>query len=288
MSRFAKVTVGGTPRVVDLARSVPLFTTNYDGVTASDTAAPPWQVEQEPASPGAGGTLQTSRISVAAAGSVPGTGTYKPAGQAMRVELRRYETSTGATDGDVTDTGGFLANRSEVYARHASPGNTAPELWPDPVGAVRWYGFSLLVPAGHTFASDAKWLTFTQWKGRDGSSPPVGLEINHSNLRLGGARANASLLPVTDLGAAVTGTWTRLVVGLRFSPDPAIGWVEAWRDGAQIVSPTSVATMDYQVDGVTPDPIYLKQGIYRDTAWTVTHVLWFGPTKMGRTRAAVA
>ena len=29
--------------------------------------------------------------------------------------------------------------------------------------------------------------------------------------------------------------------------------------------------------GGKPDPIYLKQGIYRSSAWTTDHVLYFAP-----------
>lgn len=266
-----------------------MWVADYDAVGVGSSVQDAWQVEQEPTNPGTSGTVQTSRITVASASKGAGTGTVAPTQLGMRVELRPYETTNGAADGDVTDTGGYLANRAEVYARHAVPGATLPNGWPDPAGVERWYGFSLLIPTGHVFATDTTWLTFTQWKGRDGDSPPIGLEIARDRLRLGGARGNAGAFPNSgDIGAATPGTWTRLVVGLRLSTDPALGWVEVWRDGAQVVARTAVSTMDFQSDGTSPDPVYLKQGIYRSTAWQTTHVLWFGPMRIGRTKAAVS
>nr|WP_231134371.1 heparin lyase I family protein [Motilibacter deserti] len=201
----------------------------------------------------------------------------------MRVELRPYESTAGRQDGDVTDTGGYLANRAEVYGRTPlTPMSTTPaEQWPDPVGAERWYTFSLYVPADFQAATDATWLTLTQWKGFRGSSPPLALEIKRNNLRLGGARTNSLKIPNDgNLGAIARGSWTELTVGMRLSTDPMVGWVEVRRDGKPALARTNVATMDTYTaaDGsVRPDPLYLKQGIYRANTWPVTHVLYFGP-----------
>ena len=39
--------------------------------------------------------------------------------------------------------------------------------------------------------------------------------------------------------------------------------------------------------GNGPDPIYLKQGLYQGNGFTVEHVVYFGPAKIGTTRASV-
>jgi hypothetical protein len=236
-----------------------LWQTGYD--------PPPdvWQVEQAPA---------PDRIQRAAA---PGPTQGRPTGNVLRFELR---------PGDVFDSSGYLANRVEVYGRAADPMSTPPEQWPDPVGSVRWYGFRMFAPDDFQTATDTRWLTFTQWKGYRGGSPPIALEVKRSGLRLGGTRTNAGKIPGDGaLGAIAKGAWTQLAVGLGLSPDPAAGWVEVWRDGAQALPRTAVATMDL-VNG-QPDPVYLKQGIYRDPAWTVPHVLYFGPTTLGTARTDV-
>jgi hypothetical protein len=69
---------------------------------------------------------------------------------------------------------------------------------------------------------------------------------------------------------------------MKLSTSAATGWIEALRDGVQKVPRTAVATMDAY--GSDADPIYLKQGLYRDVAWSVTHVVYFGPVLVSPTR----
>jgi hypothetical protein len=249
-----------------------------DGPAAPTSVAPPgaaqyvvWQGYQRPSS---GGTERMDRIQ-----EVPPVGPAegRPIGQVMRFELR---------PGDRQTSSGYTANRVEVFSRHAESDLVPAEEWPDPPGSVRWYGFSLFVPEDFATTTDDKWLTLTQWKGANGGSPPLALEVKHESLRLGGERANSGLIPGDGLiGPLRKGSWTRLEIGIALSDDPASGWVEVWRDGALALPRTAVATMD--VIRGRPDPIYLKQGIYRDSGWTSTHVLYFGPVKIGTTRERV-
>jgi hypothetical protein len=232
-----------------------------------------WQAYQRPA---VNGVEQINRITEVAA--APGPALRRPAERILRFELRA---------GDVTDTGGFRANRSEVYGR-ASAASTPPAEWLDPVGSIRWYDLSLFVPTDFTTAADTSWVVFTQWKGLRGGSPPIGLEIKRNGLRLGGTRTNSGLIPNDGyLGPLNKGAWTRLTVGLSLSPDPSVGWVEVWRNGELTLPRTAAATMDV-VNGA-PDPVYLKQGLYRGgPAWSsCTHVLFLGPTRVGATYADV-
>lgn len=239
--------------------------------TGYDPTPDQWQAEHRPT---VGGVPVPGRIQRVPA---PGPAAGRPAGQVLRIEVQ---------PGDVTDTGGYLASRTEVLGRAPDLWSTPPDRWPDPPGSVRWCGFPLFVPEDFQTATDTTWLVLAQWKGLRGGSPPVGLEIKRSGLRLGGARTNAGLIPRDGaLGPLTKGAWTRLVVGMRLSPDPTVGWVEAWRDGKQAVPRTAVATMDL-IAG-QPDPIYLKQGIYRDGKWTCPHVLYFGRTQVGTTRSDV-
>ena len=189
--------------------------------------------------------------------------------------MLRYELRAG----DVYTSSGYAANRAEVYGRIATPAATPAAQWVDPVGSERWYTFALYIPSDFLTTSDTKWLTFTQWKGLRGGSPPIALEIKRDHLRLGGARSNAGLIPGNgDLGPLSIGAWTTLTVGMSLSTDDESGWVEVWRDGALALPRVSVATMD--VIGGQPDPIYLKQGIYRDSSWTCTHVMFMGPVQV--------
>lgn len=211
----------------------------------------------------------------AVADPAPATDPLRHGTPVMRAEVR---------SGDLTVIGPSSAERSEVYGRHARPRSTPAEQWPDPVGSVRWYEFDLYLPEDLPTATTKKqWVTLTQWKGLNGGSPPVALEIKRDWLRLGGARANAGLVPVQDLGPLPRGRWTRLRFGMKLSPDPTEGWVEVHRDGVRIVDRFAVATMDTLNGRV--DPIYFKQGIYRGGGWAVDHVALFGPVRIAQQAA---
>ena len=226
-----------------------------------------WQAEQEPAVLGA---VQQDRIRMAV---------DPEKGAVMRAELRPFGSAPGLRDGDVTTTGGYEANRSEVYARHASPGSTPAAQWPDPIGATRWYGFDLYIPQDFvTDPTGLQWITITQWKGYAGGSPPIALEIKRDRLEMAGKTGRQ------DLGPIKRGTWERIVVGVYLHPDA--GWVEVYRDGQQALARTNRPTMEWRSPGVV-DPIYLKQGIYRHWDWRATHVLYFGPVTIGTTRDVV-
>jgi len=261
-------------KTLALAGALALTMVFSSAAHASPTSTVSWQVYQRPTS---SGIELTDRIQqVTAPGPTPG----RPGGLVTRVELR---------PGDVTNTGGQLSNRAEAYGRAPTYMTSTPaNQWPDPAGSVRWYSFSLYVPADFTFTSDGMlWESITQWKGYRGGSPPIALEIKRNGLRLGGARTNARLIPNDgNLGTITRGTWTKITVGMSLSPDPKVGWVEVWRDGRLALTRTAVATMD-MINGQA-DPIYLKQGIYRDGRWAATHVLYFGPTEVGERLSDVA
>jgi hypothetical protein len=262
------------------AAATRLFETDYDLAATPTSLAGIWRSKQLPADPS--GVVQADRIRVEDAPGDP-TDPSRPSGRVMRVELRPYDDPSrpGPADGDVTNTGGYLANRAEVYDRIATRG-TAATAWPDPVNAVRWYAWSTYVPPD--FPTDpAKWFAFTQWKGLDTGAPPMEMRLVGDQIQLGGRNV------CRGLGPLARGRWMRFVVGVRFSPDPAWGWVRVEIDGHLALARTPVATMNTKWSGgaVVVDPNYLKQGIYRSAAWTTTQVMYFGPTVIGTTRAAV-
>lgn len=231
-----------------------LFTTDYEHAATVEDVWGHVQVPDED------GERLSDRITIAPSPTSDG--------RVLRVELR---------EGDVHESSGYEANRAEVYDRHASPGSsTPPDEWPDPVGSVRWYDFTVYLPDDFETAEDSRWLDLTQWKGFRGGSPALALEVKRNQLRLGGSEGSGSL------GRLPKGEWTHLTFGMRWSPDPDVGWVEVWRDGEREVERTPTATMR-EVDG-EPDPVYLKQGIYRSQKWTGTHVAYFGPLTIATTR----
>lgn len=181
--------------------------------------------------------------------------------------------------------GEYVVGRVEVYGRHAEPGDTPAEQWPDPPGSTRWYTFSLYVPPGWQTTTGKEWVVLTQWKGFKGGSPPLSIETKRQQLRLGGPRTNAGDIAGDGLlGDLVPGEWTTLTVGIHFSTSKDEGWVEVDRDGETVVPKTSVATMDV-ING-KPDPIYLKQGLYQDASWTATHILYASEVTVTDTKPA--
>jgi len=195
----------------------------------------------------------------------PGATGSLPPGRIVRVELR---------DGERTSTSGYVAPRAELLGRGPSGSwsGTPARDWPDPPGSVRWYDFSVFVPADFPFATDTRWFVLTQWKGLRGGSPPVALEVRDTRFYL------AASSSAKDLGHVRRGQWNRITVGIRFSPVSSHGWVEAYRDGRRVLARTPAVTLD-RVNG-QPDPVYLKQGIYRSDLWDQTQVLFFAPLRV--------
>jgi hypothetical protein len=255
----------------------PTYPSSGDSTLVTSTG---WHTAQIPSD---SGVPQPSRIQFT---PVPGSSTDPnlPLENVARFELDPYSTVPGAANGDVTDTGGYLANRTEIYGRYAGPGVPAAQ-WPDPVGSIRWYSFSVYLPAGFPTATSVKnWFDFTQWKGLYSGSPPVAMSIVGNQFVLGGQHSDANLGPV------VPGTWTHFVVGLSFSDSAASGWATVYVNGALVVDQQPTQTMnDATVDGVTGvDPSYLKMGIYRSKTWTSTQVIYLTPMVIGTTYASVA
>lgn len=256
-----------------------IWTTDYTKYGPSLDASPPWFREQEPRAPGPDGAAQGDRVRLVTGDEVPAGKGAPPA--AMRVELRRYESAAGRSDGDVNPNNGG-SSRAEVYGRYPSgtATSTPASKWPDPVGSTRWYGFSIYLPKDFRRSAKTKWLVLTQWKEFYGGTPPQALEIDGRELELGGNHGTRKL------GGATRGRWINLQFGFHWSPDRDRGWIEVWRDGRRVVREQR-ATMDRMPSGEV-DPIYLKQGIYRNKDWPVTHIVYFGPTTVAGSREGLA
>jgi hypothetical protein len=201
--------------------------------------------------------------------------------------------------GDVNDSGAnYATNRAEAYARNASPSGTHPDLWPDPPGSTRWYGFAIYVPSDYVGAggNKDKWLHLIQWKSQYGGSPWYGFGIADDADNWAFEGTHYGVTDDKNYGAVAKGSWTYWQVGFKWSEKPTsdtanTGWFEAWRNETQVRAQTPRQTMMKQ-SGSDPrpglaDPQYLKQGIYRGGAWDTTMVVHFGPMKIGTSRASV-
>jgi len=132
----------------------------------------------------------------------------------------------------------------------------------EPVGAERWYGFSIYLP--YTWVPDRAAEIVTQWHQHwaIGSSPPLAIQTHNGQWEISqnweGYQAD------TPVGAYATGCWTDFVVHLKWSAG-ADGVLDIYKDGVPVPG-------FYHKHGKNTydDPRqgnYMKVGIYK-WAWS--------------------
>ncbi len=144
----------------------------------------------------------------------------------------------------------------------------------DVTGQERWYHWQTRWPAD--YASEPTWQVFTQWhQDTGGGSPPVEFFVNGETVYLRVQRDNPN-------GAVWTaplerGRWHDFVFHVKWSSDPAAGWVELWYDGRLALPRHACATM-FPGTGV-----YLKQGLYRSASISPTQTIFHTGMVVGTT-----
>lgn len=133
-------------------------------------------------------------------------------------------------------------------------------------GREVWYAWSTMLAPGSALAAGG-WNIFSQWHntGRSACSPPMrvavdGLSRTHDIVftSWGGRLDEGCHNPYRrrwNLGPLVSGRWYDFVVRVRWSADPAIGFVEVWLNGRLAIALTRTATT------------YTGQGLYWKTGW---------------------
>ncbi len=123
---------------------------------------------------------------------------------------------------------------------------------PETEGSEYYYRWQVMFPAD--FPSVRTWQLFTQWH-HDGccGSPPVEFFVYGEEIRL---TMTDSVTPWRT--KLVRGVWQDFIFRVKWSPDPAVGFIELWHNGQRVLSKRSLATM-YAGQG-----IYLKLGLYRN------------------------
>jgi len=129
-------------------------------------------------------------------------------------------------------------------------------------GSEYYYRWKVMFPAD--YPSVRTWQLFTQWH-HDGccGSPPVEFYVYGEELRL-------RLTNGADVWTAplVRGVWHELVFHVKWSPDPAVGFVELWHNREQALPKRSAATMYAGTKN------YLKLGLYRNDTITQVGVVY--------------
>lgn len=195
-----------------------------------------WSVLQTKDRNGAPGSYNTWRASVRNGGTGHST--------AARFEVR---------DGDIPSFGG--GERSEV---------TAGSKYNVREGQQTYYTWSMrLGDAGGAFPAVAGWgLIVMQWHSSEGS-PPLSIHAENGQVSVQNDRAPEYVQNACPIDP---GVWHDYVLRVKWSRS-ATGLVEMWRDGQQLLSFPAATTVGAESN-------YLKQGIYRSSENTGTHVVW--------------
>lgn len=130
-------------------------------------------------------------------------------------------------------------------ARFTVPaGGTRSEIEPNVANFVEgdeyWFGDTFTLPA--TFpTAETSWQVLTQWKNADTGSPPLEIKVGKGTVILDGGYGYpggpaGSKYWTTTLGPAATVTPTNLVLHVKFSSNPSVGYVDAWLNGTQVLS----------------------------------------------------
>jgi len=145
-------------------------------------------------------------------------------------------------------------------------------------GSETWTSISVyLDPA---FPAYSLWSIVTQWKEPFAGSPPssIGLQNEQFNIRGVISETPRKLLPLVPIAR---GRWIDFVIHHKWSPDPAVGFVEGFVDGQLVLPKTYLKTMENN------NPLFLAVGQYRDRANSGTAVLYVDEVRVGTTRASV-
>ena len=198
---------------------------------------------------------------------------------------RAVQSSVGAEQGEFA--GRFVlpkdVNRSELFA------GAPPLIFRN--GDIRWFGFSVYLPAGFRFRED--WRILAQWRHRgDSGSPPVELKLEGDEWLIDGGFTEDSDLPepndlrVAWSGAAERGEWTRFVIGIKFQQrprrgNPYRGWLEVYKDGDRVLDRLPFKTL------YRGRPSRLKLGLYRSPEIDDRDVVLHDDWRIGTSRRSV-
>jgi hypothetical protein len=145
------------------------------------------------------------------------------------------------------------------------------------------YYFNLSIYLDRGFPTDEEWQVVTQWKSELDGSPPLELNVEGGRFRLCGGEGHPDgARPFcTSLGPATTGRWIDWMFRVRLSPDPYVGMVQVWRDGAEVLGVTHPPGGTMYPDGSGTSG-YLKMGYYRKSGIADAGTVYFDNISVSR------
>jgi hypothetical protein len=180
------------------------------------------------------------------------------------------------------------AQRSEVYAPVASTGGYGGQDW--------YYGWWTMFPAAGNelgfWPTYADWNTFTDWHNPGSCDSNVGLGIDNTSgtpqmffedlsFAAGSCHTVTSWQPKVEWPLQYD-HWYDIVLHVKWSTDPSVGYTELWVDGQQKLPLTQGQTMADVADA----SVYWKQGFYR-SAFSGLNTVYHDAARRADSLAAV-
>jgi hypothetical protein len=103
-------------------------------------------------------------------------------------------------------------------------------------GEDLWFAFSTYLDANFpTYYADFQ--TIMQFKQNFDGSPPLEMTVEEGEFRIEGGygHPDGPRLFLEPIGHADKDRWIDWILHVNFSPDPAVGFVEVWRDGRLVL-----------------------------------------------------
>jgi Polysaccharide lyase len=184
-------------------------------------------------------------------------------------------------DDPINSTG----ERAQIYLGTSETGAT--------IGSEQWWGWSTMFPQEFEPSPDSSWNIFVEFH-QTGTrcAPPLSFEVNDKvkPTRLKFRAWGGPLDPTNctnpyrkkwNLAPLEKNTWYDFVFHVKWSPDPAVGFVQVWLNGEEVIPKVYTATM------YTDQGIYLVEGFYRGES-SVTSVVYQDGMRRGQDFADVA
>ena len=125
-------------------------------------------------------------------------------------------------------------------------------------GEEQWWAWSTMFAPGFS-ASSSRWNAFTQWHNSGTSGGTLGFIVVGNELRFQsfGGDISHPTHRACKVADKTNGTWYDIVLHVKWSANPSVGFVEVWVNGKKFVELPKIPTL---YNGQT---VYLKQGYYR-------------------------
>lgn len=160
-------------------------------------------------------------------------------------------------------------------------------------GDERYVGWSMFLPSDFPASTAAQWHLFAQLKQRGTGSPPLSFELSGSGDQMRVKRndlgpGNPAFTVIAWPGSGFRGKWMDVVLHVKFSTDPAVGFVEVWLNGTQRSLSGGVLRKYAATLDPNGEPSYPKLGYYRDLSCSTTGVVFHNGYRIGETYEDVA